>query len=381
MLRYSKFCKLMGRYLLVLSLFCALDAARAQTAPVITSADLPVPGDTLRLSVASPVLPATAPPLTRNGANQTWDYTGLQPVTQRVEAYNSVAASASGLQLVAFGPFAGPNRATVASPRDFDFNGATLPVTDVNEFFNLSANDLRSVGFGVTLNGTALPILYSTGPDVVYSLPLAYGAGHTSNSLLVASVPGAGYLSQKRQRRNVNDAWGTLTTPFGTFQTLRVVTTIIDHDSVAVGTGPGQGATLPTRREYKWLANGIHVPVLTITTLEVNGAQQIAAVEYRDLYRRPTALATRNRALEAALQFYPNPSRQGTALQVSVPAGTGPFAVSATDVVGRPLFQRRFQGNDGIVNLGADAFGQFRGVLLLTVTTSQGSATRRVVRE
>lgn len=372
----------MVRYSLLLPLFCLLGAARAQTAPVITSADLPVVGDTLRLSQASAALPASAPPLTRNGANQTWDYAALRPVTQRVEAYNSVAASASGLQSVAFGPLGGANRATFASPRAFDFNGATLPVTNVNEFFNLSANDLRSVGFGVTLNGTALPVLYSSGPDVVYSLPLAFGAGHTSNSLLVASVPGAGYLSQKRQRRNVNDAWGTLITPFGTFETLRVVTTIIDYDSVIIGTGPGQGATLPTRREYKWLANGVHVPVLTITTLEVNGTQQVSAVEYRDIYRRLTALAARNRALDADLRFYPSPSGVGTALQVAVPAGSGPLTVSATDVVGRQLFARRFSGSgSGSLQVDAEAFGSFRGVALLTVTTAGGTATRRVVRE
>lgn len=372
----------MVRYSLLLPLFCLLGAARAQTAPVITSADMPVVGDTLRLSQASVTLPASAPPLTRNGANQTWNYTGLQPVTQRVEAYNSVAASASGLQLVVFGPFGGANRATFASPRALDFIGTTpLPVTDVKEFFNLSVNELRSVGFGVTLNGTALALPYSSGPDVVYSLPLAFGASHTSNSLLVASVPGVGYLSQKRQRRNVNDAWGTLITPFGTFETLRVVTTIIDHDSVVVGTGPGQGATLPTRREYKWLANGVRVPVLTITTLEVNGAQQVSAVEYRDLYRRPTALAAHNRALDAALHFYPNPSGVGAALQVAVPAGSGPLTVSATDMVGRQLFQRHFPSSTGTLQVEAEAFGNFHGVALLTVATARGTATRRVVRQ
>ena len=371
----------MSRYSILPSLLLLTGAVQAQTATVITAADMPVVGDTLRLSRASIVLPASAPPLTRSGANQSWNYAGLQPTAQRVETYKSVAASASGLQLVAFGPFGGANRANLASPRDFDFNGATLPVTDVKEFFNVSTNDFRSVGFGVTLNGAALPVLYTAGPDVVYSLPLAFGAGHTSNSVLVASVPGAGYVSQKRQRRNVNDAWGTLITPFGTFPTLRVVTTIIDKDSVAVGTGPGQGATLPTRREYKWLASGIHVPLLTITTLEINGAQQISAVEYRDVYRRPTALATRSRSLDAGLHIYPNPSGAGTALQLAVPAGSGPLTVSATDVVGRRLFQRRFTGRERVININAEALGEFRGVMLLTVTTAQGTATRRVVRE
>jgi hypothetical protein len=34
-----------------------------------------------------------------------------------------------------------------------------------------------------------------------------------------------------------------------------------------------------------------------------------------------------------------------------------------------------------VLTLDAAAFGTFRGVLLLTVTTAQGTATRRVVRQ
>jgi hypothetical protein len=71
----------------------------------------------------------------------------------------------------------------------------------------------------------------------------------------------------------------------------------------------------------------------------------------------------------------------GSALQVIVPTGSGPLTVSATDVVGRRLFERRFSGHAGRVALDAAAFGSFRGMALLTVTTAQGSATRRVVRE
>ncbi len=369
----------MVRYPLLLPFVFAAATALAQTAPVITADDMPVPGDSLRLSLAA-TLPANAPALALNGANRTWNYAGLVPVTQRVERYNSFASSASGLQLVVFGPLSTANRANLATPRNLAIGGAALPAGDGKEFFNLSTSEFRSVGFGVTLNGVALAIPY-VAQDVIYHFPQAYTGSDLSNSYFEASVPGTGFLSRKRKRTNQPDAWGTLTTPYGTFQTLRVVTTLLDHDSVAVGGAPGQGATLPLTREYKWLAKAQHVPLLTITTQQLAGREVVTGVEYRDIYRRIVALAARDAATAAALTAYPNPSAVGSALALAVPAGGGPLTVSATDLVGRPLFRRGFAGSAGTVSVGAEAFGTFRGVALLTVTTSRGTATRRVVRE
>ncbi|QKG53459.1 T9SS type A sorting domain-containing protein [Hymenobacter sp. BRD67] len=126
----------------------------------------------------------------------------------------------------------------------------------------------------------------------------------------------------------------------------------------------------------------MHVPVLTITTTTVAGAEVVSGVEYRDVYRRIVRLAARNAAANTLVSVYPNPSVAGTALRLAVPAGSGPLTVTATDLLGRQLFSRRFAGSpDGALTLEAAALGSFRGVLLLTVQTSQGQATRRVVRE
>lgn len=360
-------------------------SALAQTAPAITSSDMPQAGDSLRLSQAV-VLPANAPALTLNGANKTWNYAGLVATGQRVERFGTVASAATGLQLLTFGLPFGANRANLASPRDLGVGGAALPVSDANEFFYASSADFRSVGFGVTLSGTALPITYTSQArqDIIYHLPQTYGsAADASDSYLQVAVPGTGALSQRRQRSNLPDAWGTLTTPFGTFQTLRVVTTLIDRDSVVLGATTIPATTLPTRREYKWLAKTIHVPLLTITTTEVAGVQQVMSIEYRDIFRRfVVPLASRDATTDAALSTYPNPSAAGEAVRLTVPAGSGPFTVEATDLVGRRVFSRSFGGSaSGTLTLDAAAFGTFRGVLLLTVTTAQGTAIRRVVRE
>ncbi|MGI4871733.1 MAG: T9SS type A sorting domain-containing protein [Janthinobacterium lividum] len=380
----------MRRYSLPALLTLLAAAAQAQTSPSITSADFPTTTDTLRLSQAAIVLPTGAPAYTLNGANKTWNYAGLVATAQRVEKYADVSTAAGALVQFTFNSIlSGGNKANLLSPQNLPIpTGAGLPITDPYEFYNLSATSFKSVGFAGTLTGTAVPITYASTAqqDVIYNLPITYGNAVTvSNSLLTtpATLATTGYFSQKRQRTNTVDAWGTITTPFGTFQAVRVVTKLVDHDSIAFGGTAGQGLNLPVRREYKWLAKTIHVPVLTITTNEVAGQEVISSVEYRDIYRKiPRLLAARDAATDAVFSIYPNPSAAGSALRLNVPAGTGPFTLTATDVLGRLVARRIFGSSaSGTVTLDADALGTFRGVLLLTVTTEQGTATRRVVRE
>lgn len=375
----------MLRYSLLFSFTLAAGGALAQTSPSITAADMPTVGDSLRISESG--LPANAPLLTRTGANQTWDYSGLVATSQRVERYAAVSTAAGALLQFTFNNalLSPDNRATLVSARPIPVAGALLPITDPLEFSNVSAADFRLVGYGATFNGTAVPVTYASKAqqDVVYRFPISYtSAADVSNSLLTspAYLASTGYFSQKRQRSNQPDAWGTITTPFGTFQAVRVVTTILDHDSIAFS-GTNQAYTLPLTREYKWLAKGIHVPVLTITTTSVAGREVVAAVEYRDTFRRFAPLAARGAVGAAGFAAYPNPSAVGTALRLAVPAGGGPLSVVGTDLLGRRLFARALPAAAGEALLEAEAFGNFRGVALLTVQSAQGVTTQRVVRE
>jgi hypothetical protein len=352
---------------------------------------MPTAGDSLRLSQTA-TLPTNAPPLTRNGANQTWNYAGLAAASQRVERYASLSTVTDFTLQFTFNNalFGASNQATLVAPRSLPLPAGTtfpVPITNPLEFVNGSAADFRSVGYGATLNGTTLPVTYASRAqqDVLYRFPLAFGnAAEVSNSLLTtpAVAAGTGFFSQKRQRTTQVDAWGTLTTPFGTFQTVRVVATLLDHDSLSIGGAPGQGLDLPLTRQYKWLASGVHVPVLTITTTTVAGQEVVTTAEYRDNYRRVVPLASRGPARGPDLGAAPNPSAVGTELRLLVPAGSGPLTVQATDLLGRTVFSRSFGASaSGVLTLDAAAFGAFRGVLLLAVHTAQGTSTRRVVRE
>ena len=357
--------------------------------PAVSTAN---PVDTLRLSQASPVLPASAPPLTQRGANQTWNYSSLVATSQSVDRYVAVSATAPIYQF-AFGALGGVNRATVASPEPLPAgSGAVVPITDPYQFYSVSAatapvQDFRSVGFGGTLAGFQVPLTYRSQAeqDIIYRFPLSYASQPDSSQSFFetpAAAASTGYLNRRRKRVNRVDAWGTLITPFGTFQTVRVVTKLIDHDSIAIGGLTRHGVR--RARDPRVQVAGQNPPRAGAHHHHPGnhgGTETITVVQYRDIYRRFTPLATRDAATDAALAAYPNPSRAGSALTLSIPARQRALTVSATDVVGRQLFRRSFDGHRARLIIGADAFGSFRGLLLLTVTTARGTATRRLVRE
>ena len=356
-------------------------SALAQTSPSITRADMPVPTDTLRQSLAVPVLPAGAPALGQRGPNQAWNYSALVAVSQNVARFTAVPNQT--LYTVTFNSLlSGSNRATVAAPQELPLPpGLALPFTDPHQFFNASNASFRSVGYGVTAAGTAVPIPYASAAeqDVIYRFPVSYASQpDSSNSFFSISVPGVGFLSQRRKRVNHVDAWGDLTTPFGTFSTVRIVTRTQDHDSISGG-GINQGLDLPVMRQYKWLAVGQHVPLLTITTSQLAGQETIIQVEYRDIYRRRQTLAT-TQLPETALSLYPNPSAHTAPLRLALP-GSGPVTLTAMDITGRLLFRQTYVATGRELLVHAAAFGGFRGVALLRVQTETGVAIRQVVRE
>ncbi|MCB2407574.1 T9SS type A sorting domain-containing protein [Hymenobacter lucidus] len=368
----------MTRYLYT-ALFLAFSAAaRAQTPIIIDRNDMPNLNDTLRVSQAAGL---SGPPLTQTGFNQTWNYAGLRPLLQTVEGYHSLAGFPSIFQLLFVSPLS-PHRATIATHQELPFVPTGLDVANTYAFFNESAADYRQVGFGATLNGQWVPAVYQSAQlqDVLYRFPLAFLQKDSSNSALTVNLPNTAALHQKRKRVNVVDGAGTLITPFGTFEALRVVSTLTGRDSLAVNGVPGPGIERPLTREYKWLGKSQGLPLLQVTTQVLGGQEVVTQVRYRDIYRPfRNPLGTAAALPEAAVTVYPNPADATAPLRLTLPAA-GRVTVTATDLAGRRLFERELLAVSPTISLPAEVFGPFRGVVLLRVQTAAGVAVRRVVR-
>jgi hypothetical protein len=195
------------------------------------------------------------------------------------------------------------------------------------------------------------------------------------------SVPQTAYLRQRQLRVNKADGWGTLITPFGTFATLRIVSTLQARYTISLQGQIDTVADAPVTREYKWLGKEQGIPLLRIITTEVLGQETVALVEYRDVYRRlGGVLATTKRLPESAVTVHPVPAVAGEPLHLTLP-GTGLATITATDLTGRVLFRRTAVASAQPLSLPAELFTGFQGVALLHIETPEGVAVRRIVRQ
>lgn len=297
------------KQLLLSSFFVAL-AAVTNAQITITSSDMPNANDSIVLSqtnnnaVTFPIFADT---------NAVWDYSLLVPEIQMYDKYDSPGSFTSPFNML-FNPL------NTSYGRDnYDISSINIPVvqvTDAYDFLKESSSSLKQVGAGYTINGTPMPFYY-TSHDVLYNFPLTYGDIDSCDFKFGLPIPTLGYYGQSGHRVNQVNGWGTLITPFGSFQTILVSSQINTIDTVFVSAiSFGSNITRPVRYEYKWLANGMKSPVLQINAT-VTGTNLVATnVQYIDSLRSnvPHVGIAENES-NNSLKAYPNPSSESITIE------------------------------------------------------------------
>jgi hypothetical protein len=223
----------------------------------VTRDDMPNIGDTIRVSNAA-ILFGFDPSLT--GPDFNWDFTNLEPQSQVVEGYVSTTSTPFLYQIIF-----NQNVASIASPiTDVSF----LPgfeITDAFIFYRETGSSYVRAGYGATVAGIPIPMKFDI-PELMYSFPLtAASPADSSFSNYSLGLPGIGYFSIERKRVNTVDGWGNVTTPYGTFDVLRVKSDIYERDSLYLDSIQTGIPIIRNYTEYQWLTNGRGIPVLAIT--------------------------------------------------------------------------------------------------------------------
>ncbi len=273
----------------------------------VNQSDMPLVGDTLRVSLTN-VVPAG---FAKSAMDTSWNYSALEALSQRVDTFMSVTATPSAYQLF----FVLMGGANLASPRgNSPIPG--LPVTQGFTFYKNSSTSYSDLGSAYTVQQFPLPAKYDI-PDKLYQFPMTPGLTWASTSSFSVDVPDLAYYSTQRIRSNIVDGWGNLTTPYGTFQTLRVKSTLIMHDSLYIDS---LGTGFPFVRniiEYKWLAKGKGIPVL-----QISAEGNMVTATYRDIYRMSAQPLTASLGADTAVP-------KGTVLTIhaTVSGGTPPYQI------------------------------------------------------
>lgn len=241
----------------VLILFSCLNINAQIT---VNASDMPNVGDTIRKSITTV---GQGYDFSLTGNDFIWDYANLSSLSQDVDSFISVGSTSLIYQIAFNNPFDPNRRATIALPTDDITLIPGVPLTDIIDFYKESNSKYSRVGMGITIAGIPFALKYDT-PELLYNFPLTIGDIDSTVSSFDLSIPTLGFLTTTKKRVNEVDGWGTLTTPFGTHQVIRVKSTITENDSVYVDS---LGIGLPVTRnitEYAWLGDNFGIPLLQV---------------------------------------------------------------------------------------------------------------------
>jgi hypothetical protein len=294
---------------IITSIFSLIIANSFFAQITLTETDFAGSSDTIRISqTQDPIIDYTL-----TGEGFTWDFSGLTAASQLLKEFKPVSSSTFLVQAT-FGTAASTNYKASYFVESKDIPLAQLnqflPVelSDLNAFSKKNADSITSIGYSISANGQAIPFKSDT-IETHYKFPTNYLDSFSTRGYTYIDLnPLTDFkLKQFRQRTSRVDGYGTLITPLGTYEVVRIKSDIREIDSVyqtffGAGTWTGLPATLTT--EYEWWANGMKDAMLKIVATDNNGTSQIRSVEYQDIYLGLDAGINEN---DFAFTIAPNP--------------------------------------------------------------------------
>jgi len=256
-------------------LIAALLLMRPAVAQVVLGPeDMPEAGDTMRYRNTPPA----GVDLSLTGPNTLWDMSGLVVGDEGADTALPTNALPLFLRLVFANGFQYPQNVADhmvgSTGPELDLVGLMrvlstflgLQVGRTTHFFKNGPPGYRNVGFSLDLMGTPVPVRRAP-VDMVHRFPLAFGDIDSTFSSYTLSVPSMLYMQQDQWRYSRVDGWGTLVLPGDTFEVLRVRSELYRNDTIHLDSlGFGLRFDEPLAVEYRWLAKGMDLPVLMVTT-------------------------------------------------------------------------------------------------------------------
>lgn len=297
----------------------------------ITDSDMPNVNDVITYSITTD--PQGQDPVL-TGANYSWDYSLLQSTTQRSDTFVSVISTPIAYQFYFNNGILYSSWKASYALKGVDIGIPQVPITDVYNFYKKSSGEYSNVGFGSNING--IPSSTRNIPvDVEYVFPLNYGNTNVSNSEFGISVPTFGFYGQSLERNDSVDGWGALTTPYGTFNCLRVKSILSKIDTTYIDVVSfGTTIARPEEIEYKWLANGMSTPVLKIVTNNGN----ITSIEYQDSL---STVGINEVEQLTNISVFPNPTRNYVSITLNSKLSTK-SSMLVKDNLGRVVAEQNY---------------------------------------
>jgi len=215
----------------------------------ITSADMPSANDTIRYTNIDPM----AIDVNITGPNYNWVFDTVSPGSQGLYNYQNALQTPYAFYFFGLNKY-GLKTADSIGVGAFSFK-------EVYSFFKKSNGKFEAEGIGMKYQGLPLAAYYGDN-DEIYTFPLNYQDRDSSTFDFSISLGGSMEYKKNGYRINQVDGWGTVKTPYGTANCIRLVSSIYSIDSI-IFNGFGFGFPNDTRT-YKWLTNTEKIPYLEV---------------------------------------------------------------------------------------------------------------------
>lgn len=329
-------------FLLLFALFF-----RAEAQITIQGADLPKANDTIRITSTN----ASSIDINATGANYTWNFSSLPSSGETLKEYKNALQTPYGLFFIGFNFFG-------TKGNDITFGGFGLK--DLYDYYLIDNAQYAIRGLGFTFQEAKLGASYSVNQRIL-KLPARYLDSDSSNFSIAITIPNIGQYKSSGTRAYEVDGWGNITTPYGSFDCIRVKSHIKGVDSLKVSiSGFNFSFGIPNERyEYSWYAKGQKLPVLQIEGRFVSGNFLATSAYYRGYNKNTSTSISTEQQLE--WNIFPNPASKNCRITFDNQAIGGVLTVF--DVSGRPVFTQLIQQQQIDLDLSTFSSGMFSAVV------------------
>lgn len=241
---------------------------------------------------------------------------------------------------------------------------------------------LTNSASGLTVEGSAATVDFGGGPtninqintpsEILINFPGNYLSTFTNNyvgntNFYLGYDPGIGFVVDSvRMHSHVKktvlvDAWGSLTTPLGTFNVLRLEETVVKHDTTDAqvpafgGWVYGVDVSADSTTGYSWWANGVGFPLVSIKLDSLSNIKQTQWLQALP------AVGINEQTNATVVNVYPNPAQNQITFTVE-PNKIG--AIQVLDITGRMIDYILVTGDNVVVDISKLATGVYSYALV-----------------
>ena len=245
---------------------------------IIDHAHLPDAGDSL---VTFSAQLESNVDFTLTGENYSWDF--QDAVIANNQNPSLQCASLSNLSFFNLIYFQNPSDQEYYSDYGIGVDAFEVPnfgitVENAYQIYKNSGGVYAITGQVATINSIPVSAKFED-RNVIYDIPLSYGMSGNSNSELLFDVPTVLTYKTEQTRSYECDGWGTLNMCGQSFDVLRVRTVQNGVDTITASLFPIPfGIERPETITYEWLSTSFNVPVLSISTADLQTTVNVAPV-------------------------------------------------------------------------------------------------------